>query len=119
MAASAATFIFWNFFGTGLFPEALDAFADSLSESIEASYEAMGSGAWGTGAAGAAAAPGLLLAIKLAVDVLVVSSQPFAHLCLSFTACCGKGVSGAAAAPGLLLAVNLAVDVLVVSYGDS
>lgn len=54
MTASLATFTFWNFFGQNLFPDALDAFAETLENPD-------------------VAAPGLLLSIKLAVDVLVVA----------------------------------------------
>lgn len=59
MTASAATFVFWSTLGTRLFPQALD--------SVPALEDAVAGMAAGSGAAA------LLLATKLAVDVLVVA----------------------------------------------
>jgi Cu+-exporting ATPase len=66
VAAAAATFAFWATAGGALFPEALEAAAASAA----ASYEAYGHGASGY-AAGSASQ--LVLAARLATDVLVVA----------------------------------------------
>jgi Cu2+-exporting ATPase len=74
VAASAATFLFWATAGGALFPEALEA----ASEAAAASYEAYGHGTGATGYSSAAqsasqSASQLVLAARLATDVLVVA----------------------------------------------
>jgi Cu2+-exporting ATPase len=76
MAAAAATFVFWSTAGPALFPDALEAFAEGLAGLDD--YHAYGAGAAAAAAAAAAGAEpalpsSLLLAVKLAVDVLVVA----------------------------------------------
>ncbi|KAG2433172.1 hypothetical protein HYH02_012715 [Chlamydomonas schloesseri] len=77
MAAAAATFLFWLSAGSALWPHVLDS-VGSWAE-LEASYHSHGAGGWGAGAAGGlydyddVASTPLLLALRLAVDVLVVA----------------------------------------------
>ncbi|EFJ44076.1 hypothetical protein VOLCADRAFT_95682 [Volvox carteri f. nagariensis] len=85
MAAAAATFVFWITAGPALFPGVVGdpELAGSGWAAVEASYHSHGVGGWGGGAAAAAydddallsssAPPLLLLALRLAVDVLVVA----------------------------------------------
>ena len=70
VAAAAATFAFWASAGGVLFPEALESLAEAAATSYEA-YGHGGAGAWSVDAAGPAAQ--LVLAARLATDVLVVA----------------------------------------------
>ncbi|KAG2446299.1 hypothetical protein HXX76_000887 [Chlamydomonas incerta] len=76
MAAAAATFLFWLGPGAAAWPHVLDGLG-SWAE-LEASYHSHGAGAWGGGgglydAGEDLASTPLLLALRLAVDVLVVA----------------------------------------------
>ncbi|GIL64015.1 hypothetical protein Vafri_18003, partial [Volvox africanus] len=81
MTAAAATFLFWLTAGPQLFPQVLDPdLAGTGWAAVEASYHSHGAGGWGGGAAAAAfdddvllSTSPLLLALRLAVDVLVVA----------------------------------------------
>ncbi|GIM14915.1 hypothetical protein Vretimale_17774, partial [Volvox reticuliferus] len=81
MTAAAATFLFWLTAGPQLFPQVLDPdLAGSGWAAVEASYHSHGAGGWGGGAAAAAfdddallSSSPLILALRLAVDVLVVA----------------------------------------------
>lgn len=75
MTASAATFAFWSLFGVNAFPWVLDSsiFADSMADWAAMSAE-MGSAAGSSwGGVEPPSPSSLLVALKLAVDVLVVA----------------------------------------------
>jgi Cu2+-exporting ATPase len=71
VAAAAATFAFWASAGGALFPEALESLAEAAATSYEAYGHGGAAGAWSVDAAGPAAQ--LVLAARLATDVLVVA----------------------------------------------
>ncbi|GFR51780.1 hypothetical protein Agub_g14237, partial [Astrephomene gubernaculifera] len=78
MAAAAATFGFWAGLGPQLFPHVLEVAGTGGWAALEASYHSHGAGGWGGAAAAAldaadTPASPLLLALRLAVDVLVVA----------------------------------------------
>ncbi|KAF5827577.1 HAD-like domain-containing protein [Dunaliella salina] len=74
MAASAATFAFWSLFGVNAFPWVLDSsiFADTMADWAAMSAN-MGNAAGTWGGVEPPSPSSLLVALKLAVDVLVVA----------------------------------------------